>query len=152
MKKIKTYPSHLEIITSVFIPYKDFDLEDFLDAPTVTNPRHYECLAPVCIEALKMRMDACIQMLERHRKDIISVNEDAVEFKKDNGSIHRFHIRSYNLMEQTITNFQNGDLSLNRDTAYQLVKALYWIPEKLKAERKGVGFELFISFVLSHLR
>lgn len=42
MKKIKTYPNHLEIITSVFIPYKDFDLEDFLDAPTVT--RHYECL------------------------------------------------------------------------------------------------------------
>lgn len=31
MKKIKTYPNHLEIITSVFIPYKDFDLEDFLD-------------------------------------------------------------------------------------------------------------------------
>ena len=28
MKKIKTYPNHLEIITSVFIPYKDFDLED----------------------------------------------------------------------------------------------------------------------------
>lgn len=40
MKKIKTYPNHLEIITSVFIPYKDFDLEDFLDVP----PRHYECL------------------------------------------------------------------------------------------------------------
>lgn len=39
MKKIKTYPNHLEIITSVFIPYKDFD---FLDVPTVT--RHYECL------------------------------------------------------------------------------------------------------------
>ena len=97
---------------------------------------------PVCIENGRM--------CQHHRKDIISVNEDVVEFKKDNGSI--FHIRSYNLMEQTITNFQNGDLSLNRDTAYQLVKALYWIPEKLKAERKGVGFELFISFVLSHLR
>lgn len=52
--------------------------------------------APVCIEALKM--DACVQMLEHHRKDIISVNEDAVEFKKDNGSIHCFHIRSYNLI------------------------------------------------------
>lgn len=39
MKKIKTYPNHLEIITSVFIPYKDFDLEDFLDVT-----RHYECL------------------------------------------------------------------------------------------------------------
>lgn len=146
MKKIKTYPNHLEIITSVFIPYKDFDV------PTVTIQDIMNAWAPVCIEALKMRMDACVQMLERHRKDIISVNEDTVEFKKDNGSIHRFHIRSYNLMEQTITNFQNGDLSLNRDTAYQLVKALYWIPEKLKAERKGVGFELFISFVLSHLR
>ena len=36
MKKIKTYPNHLEIITSVFIPYKDFDLEDFLDVQTVT--------------------------------------------------------------------------------------------------------------------
>lgn len=152
MKKIKTYPNHLEIITSVFIPYKDFDLEDFLDVPTVTIQDIMNAWAPVCIEALKMRMDACVQTLEHHRKDIISVNEDAVEFKKDNGSIHRFHIRSYNLMEQTITNFQNGDLSLNRDTAYQLVKALYWIPEKLKAERKGVGFELFISFVLSHLR
>lgn len=148
MKKIKTYPNHLEIITSVFIPYKDFDLEDFLDVPTVTIQDIMNAWAPVCIEALKMRMDACVQMLERHRKDIISVNEDAVEFKKDNGSTHRFHIRSYNLIEQTITNFQNGDLSLNRDTAYQLVKALYWIPEKLKA----VGFELFISFVLSHLR
>lgn len=38
MKKIKTYPNHLEIITSVFIPYKDFDV------PTVT--RHYECMCP----------------------------------------------------------------------------------------------------------
>lgn len=103
MKKIKTYPNHLEIITSVFIPYKDFDLED---VPTVT----IQDIMNACIEA-------CVQMLEHHRKDIISVNEDAVEFKKDNGSIHRFHIRSYNLMEQTITNFQNGDLSLNRDTA-----------------------------------
>lgn len=36
MKKIKTYPNYLEIITSVFIPYKDFDLEDFLDVLTVT--------------------------------------------------------------------------------------------------------------------
>lgn len=147
MKKIKTYSNRLEIITSVFIPYKDS-----LDIPTVTIQDIMNAWAPVCIEALKMRMDACVQMLEHHRKDIISVNEDAVEFKQDNGSIHRFDIHSYNLMEQTITNFQNGDLSLNRDTAYQLVKALYWIPEKLKAEQKGIGFELFISFVLSHLR
>lgn len=81
----------------------------------------------------------CIEMLEHHRKDIISVNEDAVEFKKDNGSIHRFHIRSYNLMEQTITNFQNGDLSLNRDTA------LYWIPEKLngKVQDLNSSYPLF---------
>lgn len=152
MKKIKTYPNRLEITPSVFIPYKDFNLEDSLDVPTVTIQDIMNAWAPVCIEALKMRMDACVQMLEDHRKDIISANEDAVEFKKDNGSIHRFDISSYNLMEQTITNFQNGDLSLNRGTAYQLVKALYWIPEKLKAERKGIGFELFISFVLSHLR
>lgn len=79
MKKIKTYPNHLEIITSVFIPYKDFDLEDFLDVPTVT--RHYECSS-----------------IENGRPNARTpqkghVNEDAVEFKKDNGSIHRFHIR-----------------------------------------------------------
>lgn len=102
MKKIKTYPNHLEIITSVFIPYKDFDLEDFLDVPTVTIQDIMNAWAPVCIEALKM--NACVQMLEHHRKDIISVNEDAVEFKKDNGSI--LHIRSYNLMEQTITKME----------------------------------------------
>lgn len=33
MKKIKTYSNYLEIITSVFTSYKDFDLEDFLDVP-----------------------------------------------------------------------------------------------------------------------
>lgn len=52
---MKTYPNHLEIITSVFI--KILMLQDI--------------------------MNACVQMLEHHRKDIISVNEDAVEFKKD---------------------------------------------------------------------
>lgn len=60
MKKIKTYPNHLEIITSVFSPYKDFDLEDFLD----TIQDIMNAWDPVCIEALKMRMDACVQMLE----------------------------------------------------------------------------------------
>lgn len=65
MKKIKTYPNHLEIITSVLI--KILMSQDIMNA---------------------------FQMLEHHRKDIISVN--AVEFKKDNGS---FHIRSYNLMD-----------------------------------------------------
>ena len=53
MKKIKTYPNHLEIITSVFIPYKDFDLEDFLDVPTVTIQDIMNAWAPVCIEALR---------------------------------------------------------------------------------------------------
>lgn len=48
MKKIKTYPNHLEI--SVFIPYKDFDLEDFLDVPTVTIQDIMNAWAPVCIE------------------------------------------------------------------------------------------------------
>lgn len=61
MKKIKTYLNHLEIITSVFIPYKDFDLEDFLDVPTVTIQDIMNAWAPVCIEALKMIMDACVQ-------------------------------------------------------------------------------------------
>lgn len=50
--------------------------------------------APVCIENGRM--------LEHHRKDIISVNEDAVEFKKDNGSI-----RSYNLMESPKWRFES---------------------------------------------
>lgn len=66
--------------------------------------------APVCIENGRMCPNA-----RTPQKGHYQCN--AVEFKKDNGSIHRFHIRSYNLMEQTITNFQNGDLSLNRDTA-----------------------------------
>ena len=96
MKKIKTYPNHLEIITSFLIKILIQKISQ------MSQPLHYECL----LYALKMRMDACVQMLEHHRKDIISVNEDAVEFKKDNGSIHRFHIRSYNLMEQTITKME----------------------------------------------
>lgn len=51
MKKIKTYPNHLEIITSV--PYKDFDLED---VPTVTIQDIMNAWAPVCIENENGRM------------------------------------------------------------------------------------------------
>lgn len=69
MKKIKTYPNHLEIITSVFIPYKDFDLEDFLDVVTIQDIMN--AWAPVCIEALKMRMDACVQMLEHIERTLL---------------------------------------------------------------------------------
>lgn len=69
MKKIKTYPNHLETITSVFIPYKDFDLEDFLDVPTVTIQDIMNAWAPVCIEAL--RMDACVQMLEHIERTLL---------------------------------------------------------------------------------
>lgn len=71
MKKIKTYLNHLEIITSVFTPYKDFDLEDFLDVPTVTIQDIMNAWAPVCIEALKMRMDACVQMLEHIERTLL---------------------------------------------------------------------------------
>lgn len=151
MKKVKTYPNHLEIVTS--IPYTEIDLRKLLEVKRVvtTSQDIMNAWAPVCIEALKMRMDACIKMLERHSKDIVSADKHVIEFKKDNGDVHRFNIQSYRLMKQTVINFQNGDLSLNRDTAYQLVKALCWIPEELKAEQKGVGFELLISFVLSHL-
>lgn len=68
MKKIKTYLNHLEIIISVFIPYKDFDLEDFLDVPTITIQDIMNAWAPVCIEALKMRMthvSKCQNTIER---------------------------------------------------------------------------------------
>lgn len=68
MKKIKTYPNHLEIITSVFIPCKDFDLED---VPTVTIQDIMNAWAPVCIEALKMRMDACVQMLDTIERTLL---------------------------------------------------------------------------------
>lgn len=54
MKKIKTYPNHLEIITSVFI---HFDLEDFLDVPTVTIQDIMNAWAPVCIEAYMGRTE-----------------------------------------------------------------------------------------------
>lgn len=56
MKKIKTYPNHLEIITQSLFLIKIFDLEDFLDVPTVTIQDIMNAWAPVCIEALKMRM------------------------------------------------------------------------------------------------
>lgn len=71
MKKIKTYLNHLEIITSVFIPYKDFDLENFLDVLTVTIQDIMNAWAPVCIEALKMRMDACVQMLDTIERTLL---------------------------------------------------------------------------------
>lgn len=44
----------------------------------------------VCIKALRMRIDACMEMLFRNKDRVIGSDERGVLFKKKNGNIHHF--------------------------------------------------------------
>lgn len=101
-----------------------------------------------CLLALQMRMDACVSMLFRNRDNIIMSNEFQVVFKKSNGHIHSFNHMSFAAMQEIYTQFEKGywgEISRNPQGVRQLLKALYWIPEKERQDHGGFGFGQLIS-------
>lgn len=94
----------------------------------------------VLIKALNMRMDACVSMLFRNRDNVIKSNSTAVWFKKKNGHIHEFNFNSFDVMNNMIQYLSHGcwnSVLEDKVGIYQLLKALYWIPEE---DRKDHGF------------
>lgn len=150
----KTYVEngYSEFSTFFRIPYKEWDT-DF-----VPNHNLWKDIlgswAPVCVKALEARMDSCVSMLFRNRNNILKSNEYQVVFRKNNGTIHSFNHPSFHAMEEMIELFGKGDWEAIRDNKLgidQLLKALYWVTDEDKTERKSIGFGQLIS-VLSELK
>lgn len=104
--------------------------------------------ADTCVLALDLRMDSCVTMLLRNKNNVILSNESEIIFKKANGQIHAFSHTAYAVMGEMVTHFTNGDwesIKRNQLGLYQLLKALYWIPEEERKDHGGFGFGQLID-------
>lgn len=88
----------------------------------------------ICILALKTRMQHCMQSLMRHQNDVVQANKDIIVYTRDDGSVTHFSVPAYESMrilkEDLINNRVNTNSAFFHLGITQLVKALYWIPEK----------------------
>lgn len=90
-----------EFVMSFTIPFKA--VEDPTSQAKCYSP-HEVVMAwrEVCIKALRMRIDACMEMLFRNKDRVIGSDERGVLFKKKNGNIHHFSHASCFAMEAFI--------------------------------------------------
>lgn len=90
----------------------------------------------ICILALNMRMQHCMQSLMRHQNDIVQANKDIIVYTRNDGSVTHFSVPAYEsmrLLKECLTkNEVNTHSAFFHLGIIQLVKALYWIPEKPK--------------------
>lgn len=91
----------------------------------------------VCIQALEMRRQCCSRT---------EIDEECVVFRKPNGHLHFFNHSSFQAMEALVEALkEEGPIVLDSLQVDQLLKALYWIPEKLKKDHQEFGFGELIS-------
>lgn len=110
--------------------------------------------ADVIIRALEARMDSCVSMLMRNSDKIMFANDEFVQFKKNNGQLHIFNHASFEVMQDTIKALKNGEFTYILNSPYacdQIAKALYWVSEKDRKERNGIGFGRLISVIVNNL-
>lgn len=122
-----------EFVMSFTIPFKA--VED----PT-SQAKCYSPHEMACIKALRMRIDACMEMLFRNKDRVIGSDGRGVLFKKKNGNIHHFSHASCFAMEAEILEEAEsaGDITFDALQIQQLMKA--WIPDELKNDHQGIGF------------
>lgn len=108
-----------------------------------------ECLEawyPICVSALMERMSDCATMLAHNSENIFETTRNQIWFQKENGQVHSFNIPSYKAMEEMILILDMKKWSSIKDQhARQLLKALYWVSEEHRADRKNYSFEQLIS-------
>lgn len=108
-------------------PYAKYDNDI---KPMLIEYRH------ICILALTMRMQHCMQSLMRHQNNVVKADEDIIIYTKDDGSLTHFSVPAYESMrflkEYLTKNEVNTHSAFFHLSIIQLVKALYWIPEKPK--------------------
>lgn len=138
-----------EFVMSFTIPFKA--VEDPTSQAKCYSP-HEVVMAWREIKALRMRIDACMEMLFRNKDRVIGSDERGVLFKKKNGNIHHFSHASCFAMEAFIEILEEaesaGDITFDALQIQQLIKA--WIPDELKNDHQGIGFGELIDCLLSN--
>ena len=144
----KACVGYSEFTTLFRIQHKEWDT-DFV-------PNHHVWIdilgswSKVCIKALELRMDACVSMLFRNRNNVVKANEDQIVFKKKNSLLHSFNHQSFQAMERMVDDLQKGNWKCVKENyigCFQLLKALYWIPEEDRKDCGGFGFGELISLI-----
>ena len=146
--KVFSENKYAEFTTLFRIPFNNVDPSTIFSGNTDRWKEIFSVWSEVCIRALELRMDSCVSMLFRNRNNVVISNEYQVIFKKSNGQYHAFNHPSFQAMEEFKEYLQNGNWKLHKPEqawVWQLLKALYWIPEEDKQERGGYGFGQLIS-------
>lgn len=82
------------------------------------------------VEALKKRMQSCIEQLMAHASDIIEASDVEILYDTKHGVKH-FCYPSYNVMNDAIEKLNTGNAKLlNVMEIKQIQKALYWVELK----------------------
>lgn len=121
-------------------PYAN-DARDIIDA-----------FKTILLNAIETRMNACYNGLQNHLKDIIFSDQFCIVYRRSNGTVHSFNIKSYQAMEKChkvlLTMDANKichDLKENPQWAEQLCKALYWVKPE---DKNGQCFGDLISCLM----
>lgn len=111
--------------------------------------------APMLINTLKRRREACAEKLRNHLNEAFTMNGGfSIAWKRKDGNIDMFNIPSYKVMEDAIRCLEQGnfDRFLNNN-AYldQTIKALLNDPELDHSDVAGIRFSTLVSLLMECL-
>lgn len=122
-----------EYTISVTIPFKEIA---FSETPSKKDFREFaekvfDAYTNVIVEALKARMEACVNNLIKHSDSIKYCDDKYITYTRKSGGEHTFSSAAYNTMQGLVKKVQQYKLSeLTRFETKQIAKALYWVEDK----------------------
>lgn len=127
-----------EYTISVTIPFKKMA---FSETPSKKDFREFaekvfDAYTNVIVEALKARMEACVNNLIKHSDSIKYCDDKYITYTRKSGGEHTFSSAAYNTMQGLVKKVQQYKLSeLTRFEIKQIAKALYWVEDKSDIEK-----------------
>lgn len=135
---INVYQNEKEYTISVSIPFKKVALsetpskKDFKDFAE----KVFEAYTNVIVEALKARMEACVNNLIKHSDDIKYCDNKYITYVRKSGGEHTFSFNAYEAMRELVKKIQQYKLDdLTKLELKQIAKALYWVEDKTDIEK-----------------
>lgn len=135
---INVYQNEKEYTISVTIPFKKIA---FSETPSKKDFREFaekvfDAYTNVIVEALKARMEACVNNLIKHSDSIKYCDDKYITYTRKSGGEHTFSSAAYNTMQGLVKKVQQYKLSeLTRFEIKQIAKALYWVEDKSDIEK-----------------
>lgn len=122
-----------EYTISVTIPFKKIA---FSETPSKKDFREFaekvfDAYTNVIVEALKARMEACVDNLIKHSDSIKYCDDKYITYVRKSGGEHTFSFSAYDTMQRLVKKVQQYKLNeLTRFETKQIAKALYWVEDK----------------------